>query len=152
MAKLKKKNEIAPTDELALYGIEYVNKKEAIKELEAQCKNYRIPLEDFVDANGKTLDNGSKLSVLPYADVDVYLRKTLRVTTKLSQDAADILIDNGFSECVDNISVLMVREEEVERLYKEGKISSELLERIYPSKKSYAFSVDVKSRMSDAPE
>lgn len=146
MAKIKK----ITNEDLALVGIEYVNKKDAIKELERQCKECRKPLETYLDSNGEVLKNGSKLAVLPYADVDVLLKATLRVGKALQPEAVDVLYANGLDECVENIPT--VREDVVERLYLEGRISDDLLKQIYKEKSTYAFSVALKNKMSDAPE
>ena len=151
MPAVKKKSaELLSNEELALRGIEYYNKKDAIKELEAQCKSCRKPLEDYIDSEGKTLESGSKLAVLSHADVDVHLKKTLRVGKQLLPEAIEVLRENGLDECIEEVP--MVREDIVERFYSEGKISDELLTKIYQEKSTYAFSVDLKSRMCDAPE
>lgn len=154
MPKIKKSRkrlyEDLSNEEIALRGIEYANKKEAIKELEAQCKECRKPLESYIDSNGKILESGSKLAVLTHADVDVYLKKILRVGKQLLPEAIDVLRENGFDECIEEIPT--IREDVIERLYFEGKISDDLLKLIYQDKSTYAFSVEIKNRMGDAPE
>lgn len=148
--RTRKKNNISGED-IALHAIEYVNKKELIKELEAQCKEYRKPLEAYVDSEGRTLESGSKLAVLTYADVDVHLKKTFRAGHKLLPEAIDILRENGlYDKCVEEVPI--VSEYAVERLYAEGKISDELLNSLYEDKSTYAFSVELKSRIPDEPE
>lgn len=137
-------------EELALRGIEYANKKKVIKELETQCKDCRKPLEAYIDSAGKVLEGGSKLVVLSHADVDVHLKKTLRVGKQLLPEAIDILRKNGFKDCIENVPT--VREDIIEQRYLEGTLSDEILRKIYQSKSTYAFSVDIKNRMSDAPE
>lgn len=146
----KKSFEELSNEEIALRGIEYANKKDAIKELEAQCKECRKPLEAYIDSEGRVLESGSKLAVIPHADVDVHLKKTLRVGKQLLPEAIDVLRENGLDECIEEIPT--VREDVIERLYSEGKISDELLKTIYQSKSTYAFSVEIKNRMTDAPE
>ena len=131
-------------------GIEYANKKDVIKELEAQCKEYRKPLEAYIDSEGRVLESGSKLAVLTHADVEVHLKKTLRVGKQLLPEAIDVLRENGLDECIEEIPI--VREDVIERLYSEGKISDGLLKTIYQDKSTYAFSVGIKNRMGDAPE
>lgn len=149
--KLRRKSfEELSNEEIALHGIEYANKKDAIKELESQCKECRKPLEAYVDSEGRVLPNGSKLAVLTHADVDIHLKKTLRVNKLLLPEAIDVLRENGLDECIEEIPT--VREDVIERLYLEGKISDELLKTIYQSKSTYAFSVEIKNRMCDAPE
>lgn len=154
MPKIKKSRkrlyEDLSNEEIALRGIEYANKKEAIKELEAQCKECRKPLESYIDSNGKILESGSKLAVLTHADVDVYLKKILRVGKQLLPEAIDVLRENGFDECIEEIPT--IREDVIERLYFEGKISDDLLKLIYQDKSTYAFNVEIKNRMGDAPE
>ena len=146
----KKSFEELSNEEIALRGIEYANKKGAIKELEAQCKECRKPLEAYVDSEGRVLESGSKLAVLTHADVDVHLKKTLRVGKELLPEAIDVLRKNGLDECIEEIPT--VREDVIERLYSEGKISNDLLKAIYQDKSTYAFSVEIKNRMKDAPE
>lgn len=146
----KKSFEELSNEEIALCGIEYANKKGAIKELEAQCKECRKPLEAYIDSEGRVLESGSKLAVLTHADVDVHLKKTLRVGKQLLPEAIDVLRENGLDECIEEIPT--VREDVIERLYSEGKISDELLKKIYQDKSTYAFSVEIKNRMGDAPE
>ena len=146
----KKSFEELSNEEIALRGIEYANKKDAIKELEAQCKECRKPLEAYIDSEGRVLESGSKLAVIPHADVDVHLKKTLRVGKQLLPEAIDVLRENGLDECIEEIPT--VREDVIERLYSEGKISDELLKTIYQDKSTYAFSVEIKNRMTDAPE
>lgn len=152
MPKIRRKKsfEELSNEEIALRGIEYVNKKDAIKELESQCKECRKPLEAYIDAEGRTLETGSRLAVIPHADVDVYLKKTLRVGKQLLPEAIDILRAYKLDECIEELPT--VREDVIERLYIEGKISDDILKKIYQDKSSYAFSVELKSRMSDAPE
>lgn len=149
--RIKKKSfEELSNEEIALRGIEYANKKDVIKELEAQCKEYRKPLEAYIDSEGRVLEGGSKLAVLTHADVEVHLKKTLRVGKQLLPEAIDVLRENGLDECIEEIPI--VREDVIERLYSEGKISDGLLKTIYQDKSTYAFSVGIKNRMGDAPE
>lgn len=149
--RIKKKSfEELSNEEIVLRGIEYANKKDAIKELEAQCKEYRKPLEAYIDSEGRVLEGGSKLAVLTHADVEVHLKKTLRVGKQLLPEAIDVLRENGLDECIEEIPI--VREDVIERLYSEGKISDGLLKTIYQDKSTYAFSVGIKNRMGDAPE
>ena len=137
-------------EEIALKGIEYFNKKDAQKELDKQCKELRKPLETYIATSGKTLESGSVLAVVSHADVDVHLKKTLRISKVLLPEAFDVLKECGCEECIENVPT--IREDVLERLYSEGKIIEENLNRIYELKKSYAFSVELKDRMPDAPE
>lgn len=147
--KIKSYGDLSNED-IALKGIEYVNKKDAQKELEKQCKEIRKPLEAFLAENGKTLNSGSVLAVISHADVDVHLKKTLRASSVLLPEAFDVLKECGAEEAIENVPT--IREDVIERLYNEGKLKKEDLDRIYEIKKSYAFSVELKDRMPDAPE
>lgn len=137
-------------EQIALRGIEYVNKKDATKELDKQCKELRKPLEEYLATSGKELASGSILAVVSHADVDVHLKKTLRVSKVLLPEAFDVLTECGCSECIENVPT--IREDVLERLIGEGKINEENLKKIYELTKSYAFSVELKDRMPDAPE
>ena len=143
MAKrIKKALEELSNEQLALQGIDFVNKKQAMKELDAQCKEIRKPLEDAVMKSGRTLGSGSKVLVVPYADKDVHLKETLRVGKVLLPEAMDVLRENGLDECIEEVPT--IREDVLERLYEEGKVSDEVLQKIYAEKSSWAFSVDLK--------
>lgn len=145
MPKAKKSATPLDNEQLALQGIEFYNKKAAIKELEGQCKTIRQPLEDAVMSGGRETDKGSKVLVIPFADKDVHLKETLRVGKILLPEAIDVLKENGLEECIENVPT--VREDVLERLYDAGKVSDDVLKKIYAEKSSYAFSVDVKDRM-----
>ena len=146
----KKSYEGFSNEDLALKGIEYANKKTAIKELEAQCKECRKPLEAAIVSEGKVLESGSRLLVLTHADIGVHLKQTLRVGKVLLPEAIDVLKECGLEECIEEVPV--IREDVLENLYAAGKVTDETLKRIYASKESYAFSVELKERMSDSPE
>lgn len=134
-------------EQLALLGIEYANKKDAIKELERQCKSCRTPLETFVDAEGNTLSSGTKVAVLPYTDVDVHLKKVLRVGKVLLPEAIDVLREHGLDECIENVPT--IREDVLEHMYHEGKVTDEVLTKVYAEKSTYAFSVELKERFTE---
>lgn len=152
MARRRKKADFSElsNEQIALKGIEYANKKDATKELDKQCKELRKPLEEYLAANGKELASGSILAVVSHADVDVHLKKTLRVSKVLLPEAFDVLTECGCSECIENVPT--IREDVLERIIGEGKINEENLKKIYGLTKSYAFSVELKDRMPDAPE
>ena len=146
------KKKAAPSysnEDVALRGIEYVNKKETIKTLDAQCKVIRKPLEEYLDAFGKTLESGSVLAVVSHADIDVHLKKTLRMGKVMTAEALSILKENGLDDCIEQVEV--IREDIVERLYADGKITDSLLKELYVEKPNYAFSVDLKEKL-DAPK
>lgn len=140
--RIKKALEELSNEQLALQGIDFVNKKQAMKELDAQCKEIRKPLEAAVMKSGRTLDSGSKVLVVPYADKDVHIKETLRVGKVLLPEAMDVLRENGLDECIEEVPT--IREDVLERLYEEGKVSDEVLQKIYAEKSSWAFSVDLK--------
>lgn len=145
MPKITKKTvDSLSNEELALKGVEYYNKKLAIKELETQCKEIRVPLESAAKTLGVVTPKGSKILVLPLADKEVHLKETLRVGKVLLPEAIDILRENGLGECIEDIQV--IREDVLERLYDSGKVSDEILKKIYVMKESFSFSVDVKDR------
>lgn len=146
----KKSYEDLSNEELALKGIDYANKKTAIKELEAQCKECRKPLEAAIVSAGRITESGSRLLVLSHADVEVHLKQTLRVGKVLLPEAIDVLKENGLEECIEEVPT--IREDVIENLYNAGKISDEVLARIYKSKETYAFSVELKDKMGDSPE
>ena len=54
----------------------------------------------------------------------------------------DVLRENGLDECIEEVPT--IREDVLERLYEEGKVSDEVLQKIYAEKSSWAFSVDLK--------
>lgn len=146
----KKKGQVYDETELALIGIDYVNKKKVVKELETQIKTLRTPLESFVVEHGKELESGSKLSVIPYTDVDVHLKQTFRAGKVLRAEAIEVLTENHLEECIENVPI--VREDVIERLYEAGKISDEVISKLFAEKSTYAFSVEIKEKFKDAPE
>ena len=75
----------------------------------------------------------------------------MRVSKVLLPEAIDILREKGLEdECVEMVPT--IREDVLERLYQEGDLTDEDLSKIYQPKSSYAFSVELKSKMPDAPE
>lgn len=134
-------------EEIALKGIDYVNKKDAIKELETQCKDIRKPLESFLDLEGTTTSSGSKVVSIPHADVEVLLKKTLRVSKVLLPEAIDELKKAKLDDCIELVPT--VREDVLESYFLKGKVSEDLLKKIYASKSTYAFSVELKERFKD---
>lgn len=145
--KVTKTLDTLSNEQLALQGLDFANKKAAIKELDAQCKEIRKPLEQAVMSSGKETSSGSKLLILPYADKDVHLKETLRVGKVLLPEAMDVLKANGLEECIENVPT--IREDVLERLYEEGRVSDEILTKIYSEKSSYAFSVDIKPHFNE---
>ena len=128
-------------EEVALLGINYVKGKEEIKKINAALGKVRVPLESYMDANQQKLPNGSYLCQIPHADVVVNLKRTLRNGKELVPEAEDILRENGLEDCIENVPT--IREDRIEALYQAGKISDEILQKIYVAKPSYAFSVSL---------
>lgn len=148
MPKVSKKTLGELTNEqLALQGIDYVNKKNVIKELDSQCKEIRKPLEQAVKDTGRTLASGSKILIIPFADKDVHLKETLRVGKVLLPEAMDVIRENGLEECIEDVPT--IREDVLERLYEEGKVTDDILQKIYAEKSSWAFSVEVKNHFDE---
>lgn len=147
---VKKEKSTQSVKDLALLGINYANNKKEIKHLEAECTKMRKPLESYLEEEGHVLESGSKLAILPYVDVEVHLKKTLRTGKVLLPEAMEVLEKNGLSECIENVPI--IREDVIEALYYEGKITDELLMKIYKSKPTFAFSVEVKHSTPDEPE
>ena len=151
MPKKVKTTDMPMTNEnLALNGIEYFNKKAAIKELDDQCKKLRKPLEEAVASLGRVSESGSRLFVVSHADVDVHIKQTLRMGKVLLPEAFDVLRENGLEECIENIPT--IREDVLENLIATGKCPADVVKKVYKEKPSYAFSVDLKDRMKDEPE
>lgn len=149
MPKIKRNQPVSEED-LALMGMDYVSKKATIKSIETHLKEIRVPLEEHVDKSGRETAAGSKISVLSYADKEIHIKKTLRVGKVLLPEALNLLRENHLEECIEDVPT--VREDIVERLYDEGKISADLLKKIYVEKPTYAFSVEVKNAMEYAPK
>ena len=129
-------------EDIALLGIDYVNTKERIKELDTHCKEIRPALEGFLSEAGRELESGSILAVVNHADVDVHITKTLRTGKTLLPEAMDVIKANGLEECIEHVET--IREDVLERLYEEGKVSDEILTQIYKETSSFAFGVKLK--------
>lgn len=140
---------ISNEEQIASLGVNYVKCQTDKKQIDSEMKTIRKPLEDYLGAMGKELPNGSFLSVVPFADKEVHLKSTLRTSKSQLPEALDVLKENGLEECIEHVP--MIREDIVERMYEEGKISDDILAKIYAPKKSFAFSVDIKPRF-DGPE
>lgn len=145
MAKrLRKKIQGYDMDDLPLLGIQFSQKKEAIKELNNQCTQLRVPLEEALEVSGRVDDKGSRLLVLPHADVDVHLKHSRRVSVSLVDNAEDILRDNKLDDCIKTVTTTEIDEAQLQHLYELGDVSKEVIASLYTSKEIYAFSVDVK--------
>ena len=88
MPKAKKSTTPLDNEQLALQGIEFYNKKVAIKELEGQCKTIRQPLEDAVMSSGRETDKGSKVLVKGRIQTGSYEKDGRTIYT------TDVIADN----------------------------------------------------------
>ena len=142
----KKQSKSLTAETAALTAIQFAKNKDAIKSLEATNKKLREPLEDYLTENGSVPNEeaGHRVCVLYHADQEVVLKYTHRVSAVLQPDAIDILKREGITEPVETIEV--VREDVIQRLYDEGRISDELLKELYAQKSSDAFSVTLKDK------
>lgn len=130
-------------EDIALLGIEYVNTKEQIKSLDKHCKDDLRPiLENALETSGRTTESGSVLAVVTHGDMDVHITNTLRTGKVLLPEAMDVLKENGLEECIETVEV--IREDVLERLYDEGKVSNEVLKKLYRETSNYAFGVKLK--------
>ena len=142
----KKIEQNAPIELIAL---NFDQNKKTIKRLEDENKKLRVPLETYLAEHGSVPneESGHRVCVLTHADAEITLKYTHKVSAVLQPDAIDILKKKGLSEAVETIEV--VREDVIERLYTEGKISDAVMRRLYVNKESDAFSVSVKNKFMD---
>ncbi len=148
MPKKKVANSLS-SEEVALLGIQFDKNKNSIKELESANKKIREPLEAYLQENGTVPneESGHRVCIISHADVDVTLKYTHRVSQILQPDAMDVLRANKLDEAIETVEV--IREDVIERLYEEGKISDEVLRSLYVPKASDAFSVSVKGKFNE---
>lgn len=143
---MPKKKPVATTysnEDVALVGIEYVNTKDQIKSLDKHCKDDLRPiLERTLEDVGRTTESGSIIAVVTHGDTDVHITNTLRTGKVLLPEAMDVLKENGLEECIETVEV--IREDVIERLYDEGRISDEVLSQVYKATSNYAFGVKLK--------
>lgn len=142
MPKKSVKTGTTSNEDVALLGIDYVNMKDRIKELDNHCKDLRPVLEGYLAEAGRELESGSILAVVNHADVDVHITKTLRTGKVLLPEAMEVLKENGLEECIEQVEV--IREDVLERLYDEGKVSDDVLMKIYKETSNFAFGVKLK--------
>lgn len=140
-----------PTKKIAqvpveLIAVKFDSNKKAIKQLEDENKELRKPLEDYLTQNGvvPNEETGHRICVLEHADAEITLKYTHKVSAILQPNAVEFLKVNGFDEAVETIEV--VREDVIERLHLEGKLSDKQLKELYATKESDAFSVSVKNK------
>ena len=131
-----------------MQALDYDAKKKQANILKKEIDSLRSPLEEAVDTAGSVTPTGSKVFVIPYADKEIQLHKTLRLSSVLVPEAEDILRKNHLTECLETVT--LVREDIIERLYQSGKLSVDILNKLYVQKENYAFSVKVKPRFHEA--
>lgn len=131
------------TDEeaIALQGIRYCDLKGNVKRFEGEIKKLRGPLEQYLEEH----KGGGNTVCVSHADVDVVLKHTARVSTKvLKDDAIETLRARGLTSCIKTIEV--VDESAIEDLYAAGRLSDSDIKEIYDAKISKAFSVEVRNQ------
>lgn len=148
---MPKKMTIPQTDEeIALRGIAYFDNKQQIKVLEKNLREIRPVLEDYLAKNGKTMESGTIVAHVPIGLNEVVFKNTCRNGKVLLPEAIEVLRENGLGECIEDVPT--IREDVLERFCQEGKVPDDVLRKVYAYKPTYAFSVEVKDRMPDAPE
>lgn len=134
---------------LPLLGVQYVQKKEAIKELTSQCEALRVPLEAALGKDGKKDSKGNTLLVMEYTDVEVHLKHTLRVSSLLVPEALEILKKARMTSCIKKQVLEVVDEDEIRAAYDSGAIDDKLLAQLYEAKTTKAFSVSLKEKFKE---
>lgn len=135
-------------EEIALTALDYVNKKRSISLLEKDIKKIRPTLETYMDKNEVELPNGGKMCVIPYVDVEIQLKRGLRTSAKLTDDAMDIIEELGIVEDVIEMQAV-INESVLKEMISTGEISEADALRLYEVKKSYAFTVDTTDKFDE---
>lgn len=130
------------TEEIAVMGVEYFQKKEMIKILTDQCSEYRKPLEEYVFKEGTTDPKGNVTAVLTLASTEIILKETNRTSAVMTDDAMEVLKANKLEMCI--VHTPSIDTEKITNLYEAGKISDEIMGKLFTSKSGFAFSVSVK--------
>ena len=135
-------------EEIALRALEYVNKKRTISILDKDCKEIRVSLESFMDKNEVELPTGSKECLIPYVDVEIHLKRSMRNSVTLSDKAMDIIKELGIEkDVVETKSV--INEEALKNLITMGIVSEADALRLFDRKVTYAFSVDTSDKFDE---
>lgn len=140
----KKKTPTASAQDVALLGVNYIALKQEQKRLDDEAKAIRPVLENYLEQNLSEDSKGHQFAVVMHADKEVILQKTLRVGSVLRAEALDVLKELNLHECIETVEV--VREDVVEQLHAQGKITDKQLSRIFAMKKNYAFSVKLNDK------
>ena len=137
-----------PQTPIELLAIKFDRNKKTIKSLEEENKALRVPLEEHLSNRGEVLEgSGHRVCLLEHAGAQITLKYTHKVTAVLQPDAIDILKKHGHKEAIELVET--VREDVIERLYQEGKITDAEMKELYVSKASDAFSVTVKDKFKE---
>lgn len=131
-------------EELPLYAVKYDANKKAIKDIEAENKKIRVPLEEYAKSNGVKQESGSIVAELTHADKTILLKETLRTSQVLTAEALDIIKKEKLTECIETVEI--IREDILEQMILNEQVPVETVKKIYALKESYAFSVDVTDR------
>lgn len=144
MPKRKKSVTLLSNEQLALQGLEFINKKEQEKAITNELKTLRVSLEDAVMEIGSEDEKGNKYIILEHADKEIVLKETLRCGKSLLPEAIEVLKKNGFKHCIEKVEV--IRESVLEDAILNGEIDESILSQIYGMKTSYAFSASLRNR------
>lgn len=133
-------------DDLTRMAVKFVQNKEAIKTLDMENKELRVPLEAALEKNGQDDPKGNRHLVLNTADVNVKLTYTSKNSVSLNSNAVEVLekaieIHPNLSDCLETVTV--VREDIVEALAQAGEIPADVLASIYTAHTTKAFSVKI---------
>jgi len=130
-------------DEIGVKAAAYMTLKRQIKELTDKSNEYRVDLEDYIDNNGKEDSKGHIIIVVSHAGQEFELKKESRVSSVQDPEIVDKLKANlgpvNLAKVIEKVEV--VRDDVIEVLHEQGKISDELLSKLYSEKTIYAFKV-----------
>lgn len=144
----KTKETNVPAIDIAATGMDYYLHKQKVKALEAEIKKLRKPLENHVNEKGNVTDSGTKIAILPFADKQVILKNVYRCSSGLVAEAVNIAKEVPvLADCIETVEFF--REDVLAYKIEEGLVSEELLKKLYETKESYAFSVDVKAKLDE---
>lgn len=138
-------------EEIALTALDYVNKKRSISLLEKDVKKLRPTLETYMDKHEVELPTGAKECIIPYVDVDIHLKRGVRNSARLRDDALTVIAELGIADEVVEMKPV-INEEELQAMISAGEISEVDALRIYEHKTTYAFSVDTSDKFDGTDE
>lgn len=119
----------------------YLTIKNKIADATTEMDGYKATLKEYLDQEGKKDTKGSFLAEVQHAGVTFELKKELRVSQKQDPDIISILKKEAPKEVVSRVieKVEIVREDVLEIMQEQGKISDALLAKLYTEVKNYAF-------------